>query len=270
MMSSLQERVRTNPRWALARALSRYIGMSRHSAMPTLRRVAASTPLSLAPRLLTLAVANLSIGVGVVLFVASDLGLAPYDLLASGLGTRLHVTLGQAAWLMAAGFFTAAALLGRRPTLWAVAFTFGNGLAIDLAGGIANQPGSFVGQVMFVVAGVFSMAIGVNVALHSGLTGGPFELLMSAADDRGRSPVKTRYGLDLGVFAAGSAVGGPLGIGTVIHAATFGIVLHLVGQAFRDHRSGRQQRKTPAEPAPTNERRPQVDTQLVGSGSHSH
>lgn len=182
------------------------------------------------------------IGSSITLMVAADLGLPPYDVLSSGLGDLFGITLGQAGWILAGTLFAAAIVLGQRPGPWSVAYILANGLVIDATSGLVNQPATVVGQAGFLLAAILLMAGGVNLVLFSGTTGGPFELLMTAGEQRGLSRVATRSTLDVGVLASGVAIGGAFGIGTVVHAALMGLVLQVVGQVFADHQAGRRQR----------------------------
>jgi len=182
------------------------------------------------------------IGSSISLLVVADLGLPPYDVLSSGLGSMLGITLGQAGWIVAGTLFAAAAALGQRPSPWSIAYILANGLVIDATADLVNQPSTLVGQLGFLLAAIVIMSGGVNLVLFSGTTGGPFELLMTAGEHRGLSRVITRSALDTGVLIIGVAIGGAFGAGTIIYAALMGLVLQAVSQAFADHQAGRRQR----------------------------
>jgi uncharacterized membrane protein YczE len=225
-----------------ARRLGPAVGLSRHSALPELRRRVGPTSRSFAVRAASLAGGSTLIGSAVAMLVQADLGLPPYDVLSSGLSDRIGLSLGQAGWVVAAALLVVATLLGRRPGPWGVAYIVGNGLAIDATAHLLNRPDSIPGRVGFLVVAILVMAAGVNLVLYSGTTGGPFELLMLAGEDRGVSRIATRYVLDGGVLALGLVLGGAFGLGTVIYAALMGLALEGVSQVFADHRSGRHQR----------------------------
>lgn len=174
--------------------------------------------------------------------VEADLGLAPYDVLSSSIASRLDISLGQAGWFVAAVLFTMATLLGRRPSIWGAVFIVTNGLAVDGLSELLNPPGSRTGQALFVLAAIAIMATGVNLVLYSGTTGGPFELLMLAGEDRGINQLHTRYALDAGVLVLGLALGGKFGVATAIYAALMGIVLQGIRQIFADYDTGRRLR----------------------------
>jgi len=224
------------PNW---RPIIERIGMSRHSALSTVRNLATTAPRSTAVQAVWLAIGSSLIGVAVALLVEARLGLAPYDVMASGLSRRGDLSLGQASWLIAAGLILMAVMLGRPPSRWGLAYVFLNGLAIDAASGILQHPSSIVLRIAFVPAGILVMAVGINVVLHSGTTGGPFELLVAAGEDRGVSALRVRYGLDFGVLLSGLALGGSIGPATVVYGALMGVTMFGVSQALADHRRGR-------------------------------
>jgi uncharacterized membrane protein YczE len=174
--------------------------------------------------------------------VRADLGLTPYDVMSSALSQRLGLSLGQAGWAMAAGLFAVAAAFKHRPSPWGVGYILANGFAIDAAGGLLTRPETFAGRWTFVAAAVVLLAAGVGLVVYSGTTGGPFELLTLAGEDRGISRTTMRYSLDVGVFAVGVMLGGSFGPATVVFALSFGFVLRMISQALVDHGQGRQAR----------------------------
>ena len=228
------------------RVMSRFIrdiGLGRHSGLSALRGRRLPQPRALSQRIGAMFAGSILIGIAVALLVEAQLGLTPYDALSGAVALRLGLSLGQASWAVAAVLFAVACGLGRRPSVWGGAYVVGNGLAIDASSGLLNAPESLVARSMFVVGAIVVMALGINLVLHSGTTGGPFELLMLAGEDRGVSRSLTRAGLDLGVLGLAILLGGELGGATVAYALTMGLVLTAVSQALSDHTDGRQARK---------------------------
>lgn len=224
------------------RAALRLIGSSRHSALPALRRQTVTVVPSVTRRFVSLMLGSILIGIAVALLVEANLGLAPYDVLASGLAGHLGLTLGQAGWSVAAVLFAAAWAMGRKVSLWSALYVFANGAAIDAASGILRSPESTTLRVAFVAAAVVVMASGISLVIQSASTGGPFELIMLAVEDRGGSRVAARYVLDIGVLLVGLLAGGSFGIATVFYAASMGATLTVINQALVDHRAGRAAR----------------------------
>lgn len=184
------------------------------------------------------------IGLGVALFVHGRLGLPPYDVLLSVLRDRTGLSFGQAVWVMSAAMFGLATLLGQRPRLGGVAYVFMNGVAVDAALGLVVDPEPLALRITFVVLGLLSIISGISLVVHSGLTGGSFELLMRAGQARGFDPIRVRASMELGIFIAGVSLGGDFGPATVMFAVAVGPVMRSVRQAMEDHRSGRTLRLT--------------------------
>ena len=216
--------------------------MSRDAALSSVRHLATTAPSSVAVQAAWLVVGSSLIGVAVALLVEARLGLAPYDVMASGISQRGGLTLGQASWVIASGLILTAALFGRGPSRWSLMYVFLNGLTIDAASGLLQHPSSLALRMAFVPAGILVMAAGVNVVLHSGTTAGPFESLVAAGKDRGISATKVRYGLDFGILGLGFALGGEIGPATVVYGAFMGVTMFAVSQALADHRRGRNVR----------------------------
>lgn len=179
----------------------------------------------------------LCIGVAVNLMVGADLGLAPYDVLSAAVADHAGMTLGQAGMAVAALLFLASSVLGHRPGPWAVGYIVANAVAIDLVAPLVPEPATGWARALCLAAAIPLMAAGVNLVLSGGTTGGAFELLMAAGAERGVSPTLVRYGLDAGSFALGVALGGPVGVATVVYGASFGLALQLLRQTTRRPRT---------------------------------
>ncbi len=215
------------------------LGTSRHSFVPVARDNITKVTKPVAVQGILLAAGSTLIGAAVALLVQADLGLPPYDVLASGLQRHLPLSLGQAGWAVAAVLFVLAALLRRPPSAWGAAYIIANGIAVDAMADLINPPESSLARVAFLLVAIVVMASGINLVLYSGTTGGPFELLMRAGEDRGLSPTHVRYVLDVAVLVLGLIIGGAAGIGTVIYAALMGAMLQTARQIFNDYHEGR-------------------------------
>lgn len=224
-------------------------GFGRQGALVATRRMFPSAALSPARKAISLFFGSSLIGVGVVLLTQADLGLSPYDVLVSGLVPRLGLSFGQTVWAVSAVLFLIAALLGRRPSRWGIAYVFANGVAIDAIAGLINQPDSLAARWIFVGAALLAIAAGIALVVHSGSTGGAFELLTSAGEDRGLDRTVVRTSLEVSMLSLGIALGGSFGPATIVIALGIGPVLGLLGQALVDHSHGRARRLVGADPA---------------------
>jgi uncharacterized membrane protein YczE len=73
------------------------------------------------------------------------------------------------------------------------------------------------------VAAVFVVGIGAGALIVSGLGAGSGELLAAAASDRtGRPEPRLRMAFELSWLGAGVALGGPIGLGTLVVALAIG------------------------------------------------
>jgi len=231
----------SRPTQALLNTLA-IVGLSRQAALPVARRVSQSRAGSIARKVVGLALGSSLIGVAVALLVNAELGMPPYDVLSSGIQSHTTLTLGQSSWLISGVLFMTAALLGRFPSVWGLSYVFLNGIAIDAAIGLVNAPDLLIVRWGFVVAAAALISIAISIVVYSGTTGGSFELLMLAGEDRGVSRIKVRYALDIGIFALGLILGGKFGVATIVHAATIGVLLRTISQVLLDYERGRNAR----------------------------
>ena len=234
-----------------ARSTLRFVGrlgFGRQGALAATRRAFPARAVTPLRRTISLVVGALLIGTGVALLTQANLGFSPYDVLVSGLMPRVGLTFGQTVWLISAVLFAIAALLGQWPSRWGLAYVLSIGFAVDAVAGSINSPASMLGRWTFVIAALLTISAGISLVVHSGSTGGSFELLMRAGEVRGMDRRVVRTSLEVGVLVLGIALGGSFGPATVLIAVGIGPVLGLMGQALEDHSYGRTQRLVQASP----------------------
>lgn len=217
-----------------------FVVVTRQAAItvaPVGRRVA--SPLR---QITATAIAATFVGLGAVAFVKAGWGVPPYDVLLLGLSERIDVSHGQAGWIVGGALFVVAAALGRRPGLVALAWVIANGFTVDLFTHLLEDADSVAAGLAFLVVGVVAMAAGVAAFVQATDSGGPYELIMAAMGERGRSRVATRIALDVGVVTAGVALAGPYGLASIVYPFVMGPVLGATLQGFDDLRSGRESR----------------------------
>ncbi|MEM8924872.1 MAG: hypothetical protein AAGD35_15315 [Actinomycetota bacterium] len=239
-------RVRAVARRLTASAAGTFVGLSRHGVVAAERFATGPVPRTGARYVLSQTAGSILIGVGVALFVHAELGVPAYDVMLTAMRDQLGITLGQASWLLTGSLFAVATLLGRPPGPSGLVFMVANGLAVDTALALVRSPEPLVLRMGFVAGGTLTIAAGVALIVHAGLTGGAIELLMKAANDRGLDPYRARYGLEIAIVALGVALGGDLGPATLFFVLTMSPTLKLGQQALRDHQTGRASRLTAA------------------------
>ncbi len=159
------------------------------------------------------------------LLVHARLGLAPYDVLNSAVSTRTGAGLGLSTLIVSSAFFAVAWLLGRPPSLVSLGFMVSVSIAISLAVPAMDDIQSPALRVLAVPAAVILFAFGVAIVVHSTETGGAFELLMAAGQDKGVSPTLVRTVLEFGALTLGILFGGTFGFATLFVAGSLGFVM---------------------------------------------
>lgn len=169
---------------------------------------------------------SIVIATGVAVMLWSGLGPGPLDVFIGAVRARTGLPLTLAVWLVIAALIAAAWALGRRPGPGTVVSPLIVGPAMEVAvsvfGGV-EPPDSFVVLLVIHVAAVFVVGVGAGALIVSGLGAGSGELLAIAASHRsGRPEPRLRMAIELTLLTAGVALGGPIGIGTVVVALAIG------------------------------------------------
>lgn len=174
-------------------------------------------------RLVQLYVGLVLYGVSLGMMVRSDLGLAPWDVLHSGLIRYLPITLGQAVVLMSFVVLLLWIPLREMPGLGTISNAIVVGLAADATLWALDRPDGLVLRILLVVGGVALCGYAGAMYIGSQLGRGPRDGLMTGLSRRtGRSIRLVRTGIEVTVVLVGLALGGVLGLGTVLYALAIG------------------------------------------------
>ena len=184
-----------------------------------------TSPRSFAFRATVLVLSFAVVAFGIAFMVSAHLGVSPADILSTGGAERLDIGVGTMGWI-SGGFFTMLAWLLKRPPQWgtiigAVAVGFFVNIALDLV----PEPDPLVVRVPMLLAGLVLIYTAVSFGVATALGTGPMELVMLGLSDRGMSVQVARWGLEAVVFVLGVALGGELGVGTVMFVLLTGPVL---------------------------------------------
>lgn len=101
------------------------------------------------------------------------------------------------------------------------------GLVIDATLSAASPPEGLVQRWAFLLGGVLLMGLGSGLYIGAGLGPGPRDGLMTALAERGYSLRLVRTLIELSALAAGWALGGTVGIGTLVFALGIGPLVQL-------------------------------------------
>jgi uncharacterized membrane protein YczE len=168
-------------------------------------------------------------GVSLALMVRGGLGLAPWDVLHSGVIRYLPVTLGQAVIVLSFVVLLAWLPLREKPGIGTVLNALLVGTAADATLWVLDAPGSWVARVALTVGGVALCGLASALYIGAQLGRGPRDGLMTGLARRtGRSLRLVRTALEVSVVLLGLALGGVLGLGTVLYALAIGPLTQLM------------------------------------------
>jgi uncharacterized membrane protein YczE len=160
-------------------------------------------------------------GVGINMFVAGDLGLAPWDVFHQGISERSGVSLGLVLEATSLVVLLLWIPLRLRPGLGTVLNALEIGLVVWLTDGLLPTSDILVIRVAYVIGAVLVIAFGSAIYIGTGLGSGPRDGLMLGLSQRGLSVRVARTAIEATVLALGLLLGGTIGVGTL--AFTFGI-----------------------------------------------
>lgn len=172
-------------------------------------------------------------GVSLALMVRGDLGLAPWDVLHSGLIRHVPLTLGQAVVVMSFVVLLGWIPLRELPGIGTVSNALVVGFSADATLALLERPDGLVLRIALMLGGVLLCGLATALYIGAQLGRGPRDGLMTGLARRtGRSLRVVRTGLEVAVVLIGLLLGGTLGLGTVIYALAIGPLTQLWLPAF--------------------------------------
>ena len=189
-----------------------------------------------ASRVLILAFGLFIFGIGDSLLIVSDLGNAPWSVLAQGISLRTPLSVGEATFLISGIVLILWIPLKEKPGFGTLANIFIIAIAIDI--GIENipHPNNFSLELLYVVVGILLVGAGSALYITCGLGPGPRDGWMTSLHKRTGIPVgRVRLMIEVFVLICGALLGGRVGLGTALFAlfigysvaTSFGVVARL-------------------------------------------
>jgi uncharacterized membrane protein YczE len=177
----------------------------------------------LARRLPQLLLGLVLYGVSLAMMVRGHLGLAPWDVLHSGVIRYLPITLGQAVILLSFVVMLAWIPLREVPGLGTVLNALLVGSSADLTLWLLDRPDAIGARAALTVGGVLLCGLASALYIGAQFGRGPRDGLMTGLSRRtGRSLRLVRTLLEVTVVVLGLALGGVAGLGTVLYALLIG------------------------------------------------
>ena len=186
----------------------------------------------LARRLVQLYAGLALYGASASLIILSALGNDPWDVLHQGLSRQTGI--GTGVWVCIAGAVVMLLWipLRQKPGLGTLSNVVVVGLVMELcliAFEPAHEPAA---RWTLLVSGVLLNGVATGMYIGAAFGPGPRDGLMTGLAARGMSLRAVRTGIELTVLAAGIALGGTFGVGTVVYALAIGPLAHVFVPAF--------------------------------------
>ncbi|WP_406491584.1 hypothetical protein OHB06_10450 [Streptomyces sp. NBC_01604] len=180
-------------------------------------------PSRLGRRLIQLYVGLALYGASSALLVEAGLGIEPWNVLHQGLAELTGLTIGVMSIVIGAAVLLLWIPLRQRPGLGTVSNVFVVGLALDGTLALIPEAHGLAARTSLMITGILlnGAATGLYIAAHFGA--GPRDGLMTGLHRRtGRSIRLMRTAVEVTVVTTGFALGGTIGIGTLLYAVSIG------------------------------------------------
>ena len=166
-------------------------------------------------------------GISLGLVVRAGLGLAPWDVFHQGVSERIGVSLGT---VIVATSFVVLLLwipLRERPGVGTIGNAILVGVWVDITMAIIPEiDGALLGRVGLLLLGVSINGLATGLYIGAGMGSGPRDGLMTGIASRGHSIRVVRTSIEAIVLITGFALGGTVGIGTLLYAFAIGPIAH--------------------------------------------
>jgi uncharacterized membrane protein YczE len=183
----------------------------------------------LARRLSQLTLGLVLYGLSMAMMLRGGLGLDPWDVFHLGVAGGLPVSFGTVVIITGVAVLLLWIPLRQAPGLGTVANAVVIGLATDVALWLLMAPDALAGRVGLLVGGVVLNGLATALYIGSQLGPGPRDGLMTGLVRRtGLSVRMVRTSLEVTVVAVGWALGGVVGLGTIVYALSIGPLVQLM------------------------------------------
>jgi len=163
-------------------------------------------------------VSTVAVGLGVALMVRAKLGVAPNDVMNTGLGHAIGTNVGTASWITGAIAMVLAWLLGRRPRVPTVLGGVIVGLSINVIIDALPTVHALAARIPMLVAGLLVVWSAITGVVSADVGAGPLELVMLGLMDKRIGIRVARWSIELTLLAIGLVLGGAAGLGTALFA----------------------------------------------------
>jgi uncharacterized membrane protein YczE len=168
----------------------------------------------------------LALGTGTGMMVEAELGVSPYDVLHQGIADQTGLSFGAVVIGLGVIILLLWIPLGQRLGIGTVINTFAVGVIINAFLDWSPNPDALALRWAYLVVGIVIVAFGVGLYIGAGLGPGPRDGLMTGIAAKGHPLWIVRTCLEVTALVAGWALGGDVGIGTLLFAFGIGPLGH--------------------------------------------
>lgn len=173
----------------------------------------------------TLFVGLVLLAIGIALSIRAEIGVAPFDVVTTGIVSVTGIEIGIAAMLTPIAFIALSLALGGRMRLGTVLAVVLVGPVLGLALRALPVQEAMAPRLALFAIGFVVLAAGITAVVVADVGPGPAELLMLTLNERGVAISPARTTIEVVSVAIGWAMGGQVGAGTVVFALLIGPVL---------------------------------------------
>ncbi|MGW4445854.1 membrane protein YczE [Streptomyces sp. NPDC004682] len=178
-------------------------------------------------------------GASSALLVRADLGMEPWNVLHQGLARLTGLSMGVVLTIVGALVLLLWIPLRQRPGLGTVSNVLVIGFALDATLSVLPAVHGIATRVLLLVAGIVLNGAATGLYIAAAFGPGPRDGLMTGLHQRtGRSIRLLRTLVEVAVVATGFALGGTVGVGTVLYALSIGPLAQLFLRVFAVPSSG--------------------------------
>lgn len=193
----------------------------------------ASIMVAMTRRLLQLYAGLVLYGLSMALQVRAMLGLGPWDVFHEGVAEHTGLSFGTVVIVTSVAVLLLWIPLRQKPGLGTISNVFVVGLAADFGLSFIPEAGGLPLQISMLAAGVGLNAVAGAAYLGAHFGPGARDGLMTGfVAKTGASVGKVRTAIELTIMAIGFALGGTVGLGTIVYALSIGPLLQLMIPTF--------------------------------------
>ncbi|MDX3692687.1 hypothetical protein PV726_20520 [Streptomyces europaeiscabiei] len=172
-------------------------------------------------------------GASSALLVQAGLGLEPWNVLHQGMAELTGLTIGVVSIIVGAMVLLLWIPLRQRPGLGTVSNVFVVGIAMDATLALVPEAHTMAVRIPLLVGGIVLNGVATGLYIAARFGPGPRDGLMTGLHRRtGRSVRLMRTAVEVAVLATGFALGGTVGVGTLLYALSIGPLAQLFLRVF--------------------------------------